>query len=202
MKTFSAIAEIQRLLAMDIEKLDDDPSTPALSLPASALDEINKSLARLGKEQWRANQQAETLVDQGKIAVEEMQQSSAALREQSDEHRREGARLREDAKATAAKVLTFIDSLDDVRVLALQHGDAQWLKYIERLTADAVTMLQSIGLTEIPVVDRVFDPEEHEAVDTVERPVGGRQYAVVEVVQRGFRYRGTVLRRARVITAR
>lgn len=202
MKTFSATAEIQRLLAMDSGTLDDELPAPALGIPVSALDEINKSLARLGKEQWRANQQAETLADQAKVAVEEMRLSSVALRDQSEEHRRESARLHEDAMTTAAKVLTFIDSLDDVRVLALQRGDGQWLKYVERLASDAVTMLQSIGLTEIPAVGRVLDPEEHEAVDTVERPAGGRQYAVVEVVQRGFRYRGAVLRRARVITAR
>lgn len=199
--TFSAQEEIRRIAALDLTG-SPTPTGDGTDVSLEAWDEIVKSLARLSKEQWRANQQAELLAQQTREALAEAVHGAAAFREQADELRRENAKLREDARATATRVLALIDSLDDVGVLARQRGDAQWLKYVDRLTADSVAMLQSIGITEIPAIARPFDPEEHEALDTVERRDNGGQFEVVEVVQRGFRYHGRVLRRARVITTR
>src|SRR5689334_19719245 len=195
MTMFSVRDEIQRLVPADLETGLDPVSTRA-GVAMNEWEEVIKNLARLGKQQWRMNQQFELVADQARSALDEVRRDAITLRDQLDELRRENVRLHDDTRATALRILMFIDALDDVGVLAKQRAEAQWLKYVDRLTHDAMAMLHSIGLTEIVALGRSFDSEEHEALDTVERPDGSSQYEIVEVVQRGFRYHGRVLRRA------
>ena len=62
--------------------------------------------------------------------------------------------------------------------------------------------VQQVGLTEIPALGEAFDAEEHDALDTAERHGDQAPYLVVQVIRRGFRFHGSVLRRAEVITTR
>ncbi|HET7459617.1 MAG TPA: nucleotide exchange factor GrpE [Longimicrobium sp.] len=186
---FSPRDEIARLTAIDLDgAADDGPPDDGV---AGQWDEVTRNLARLGKQQLRINQTVELLETQ-----------LAEARERGDEHRREAGRLREQAAATARKLLELVDTLDDVAVLARQIGDPKWLAHLERFITRALRVLEQVGLTEIPALGEAFDAEEHDALDTAERHGDQAPYQVVQVIRRGFRYNGAVLRRAEVITTR
>ncbi len=187
---FSIQEELARLapVELDLDAEEEAEHAPPL---LEQWDLVSKNLARLGKQQMRANQAAEFLEGQLREA-----------REQADEHRRESARLREQAHRAASRTLGIVDTLDDVMVLARQNANAKWVTHLERLTRKTLLILEEIGLTEIAAEGEPFDAEVHEALDTVEPGDGQPAYQIVQVVSRGFRYQGAVLRRAEVITTR
>lgn len=188
---FSITDELQRIDPIDLaESLGDSKVPPSV---ITQWDGILKALGRLGKQQMRANQHAEMLHEQGKEAIQE-------AREQGDEYRRELSRMRDDARETRLAALPILDALDDLAVIARQRNDASWLGRVDRLTARTLEAFAQMGLTEIPAND-LFDEKGHEAVDTLERG-DCDPYLVVEVLYRGFRWSGGVLRRAQVVITR
>jgi molecular chaperone GrpE len=195
---FSIDAELKRLEPIDLDQLPSDPA------PTSALaqwDELTKALARMGKQQLRANQNAELALERLTPVLAEAEENLRALREQCDEYRRRLQTAQRDARETRLAALAVIDMLDDLMVMARQRGDPQWVTRVERLAGRTLDSLAAMGLAEIPAADRPFDEQVHEAVDTTDR--GDRDpYLVVEVIRRGFRYDGAVLRRAQVVATR
>ena len=195
---FSIDEELRRLQPIALDQTSSAPS------PASALgqwDELTKTLARMGKQQMRANQNVEEALRQSAATLALSEQGLATLREQSDEQRRELQRLRDQAHETRLAVLGTIDALDDLMAMARQKHDLLWIDRVEKLIERTLDTLAQIGLSEIPAAERPFDEHVHEAVDAVAR--GDREsYVVVEVIRRGFRYEGTVVRRAQVVATR
>lgn len=188
MTTFSITDEIARLTPAPLE----EPEVPLLPQAAAGqLEEITRNLARLGKQQMRSNQ-----------SIEFLEARLAEAREEGHEHRREVIRLREEAVHEATKLLDIIDAADDLLVLARQVGNQRWIENLERLTRRVLRAYEQAGMTEISAEGEAFNPEEHLGIDTVEAGEGQERDMIVEVIRRGFRYRGALLRPAEVITTR
>jgi molecular chaperone GrpE len=190
MTRFSITAEIARLTPAELP-----PAAETLAPSDASLlehwDQVSRNLARLGKQQMRANQ-----------TIEFLETQLAEAKEQAHEHRREAVRLQESAAGSAQKVVEVLDTLDDVLVLARQVRDSAWVSNIERVIQKTLRTFEQIGITEVSALDEAFSPEEHEALDTVEPGKGGRPYQIVQVIRRGFRFQGKLLRRAEVVTTR
>ena len=72
---------------------------------------------------------------------------------------------------------------------------------VRGMTMDGmVKTLGSMGVTEIPALDKIFDPKLHEAMDHVEDKNFGEN-TVSKVIRTGFRHGETVLRHSLVIVA-
>lgn len=188
MTAFSISSEIARLTPAVVEG-------PEIAVPppttTEQLEQLTRNLARLGKQQLRANQ-----------SIEFLESQLADVQELSHEFRRETIRLREQATHAAAKLLDIIDALDDVLVLARQVGDQTWAENLERLTQRALRAFEQAGITEISAQGEAFNPEEHLGIDTIAPTEGQPRDQIVEVIRRGFRLNGTLLRPAEVITTR
>jgi len=187
---FSAVDEIKRMARADAVTLADQPSLALLG--AEEWELVTRNLSRMAKQQWRAIQDIEHLATQTREVSED-------VLEQAHEHRREATRLADESRAGAVRLLAIIDMLDDVRTLAKQRGDAIWQRYVERLTTETLAAFEAIGISEIQALGRPLEPTEHEPVDVQEGRVSGTAFSVTEVLQRGFRHKGQILRRARVI---
>jgi molecular chaperone GrpE len=196
---FSIQEEIHKIAPLD---LNDAPEAEPDGDLLGAWEQIATSLSRLGKQQFRANQNAEYLARQMETSFEEVRKLAAEAHEQGERYRRENSWLRDETTRVAGRVVEFMDALDDVTVLARQTNDPRWLNHLERLTTKALQILGSVGITEIPAEGLGFDEEVHEALDTVEREPGQDVYRIVEVIRRGFRFNGGILRRAQVLTTR
>lgn len=102
--------------------------------------------------------------------------------------------------ANANLLYELLPILDNFQ-LAAKHVPTEliennWVQGIKQIEKQLENTLFSIGLEKIEVEDRLFNPESHEAVETVksELPEG----TVVEEVQTGYRYDGEVLRPSKV----
>lgn len=120
-----------------------------------------------------------------------------------DNYRKRNERERQESgmRAQAELAGKLLDALDDLERVA-HHGDstnaAALLEGVQLVEKKLRTVLAAAGLEEIAAQDAAFDPNTMEAVAMV--PVGSPEDddVVSDVFQRGYRFKGTLLRPARV----
>lgn len=193
--TLNVQREIERLAPVDpeapVDGADIDGTVP--------WDRLIEALRKLGKQQLRLGQNVELLGDRNSDTLERLDELVALVgRQTSDEQ----AAAAEESRQMALKAVQIIDMLDDLALLAREAGDEQWPQNLERLQDKVMRILQDMGITPVPGEGETFDSEVHESLETVDRSDDQAPYEVVSVLQRGFRFRGTVLRPAQVITTR
>ncbi len=86
------------------------------------------------------------------------------------------------------KLLPLLDHLEKAEIFVKDQG----LKIVKD---DFVKVLKDLGLEEIDTVGKPFDPHVAEAVDVV---AGEKNDIVTEVLRKGYRFAGKVLRVAQV----
>lgn len=121
-----------------------------------------------------------------------------------DNYRKRAAREQERLVAHAherivRELLPILDDLERALEAAERHEEAQLVEGVRLVEQSLRSVLEKEGLVEIET-DGAFDPHVHEAMLARERD-GAEPGAVLEVVQRGYRLGGKVIRPARVIVA-
>jgi molecular chaperone GrpE len=97
------------------------------------------------------------------------------------------------------ELLPVLDDLERALEAAERHEEAQLVDGVRLVERSLRNALEKEGLREIET-DGAFDPHIHEALLSQVRE-GAEPGSVVEVVQRGYRMGGKVVRPARVIVA-
>ena len=101
----------------------------------------------------------------------------------------------------ALELLPAVDNLDRA-LTAIDGGENSetLVSGIKLVHADVIAALARVGIEPYSPQGEQFDPQHHEAV--AQQPVEGAESGtVVEVYQRGYRLRDSVLRPARVVVA-
>jgi molecular chaperone GrpE len=154
----------------------------------------------------------------GPSRLEELEARLAAAEAQRDEYladlkrlaaeyenyRKRAAREQERLVAHAherlvRELLPVLDDLERALEAAERHEEAALIEGVRLVERALRTVLEREGLVEIEA-DGAFDPHVHEAL-LAERREGAEPGSVAEVVQRGYRLGGKVIRPARVIVA-
>lgn len=102
----------------------------------------------------------------------------------------------------AKKLLTSIDNLD--RALAIEVSDEQGAslkKGIEMVLESLQHALKEEGIEEIAAAGEAFDPNLHQAVQTIPASDDVKADTIVEVLQKGYKLHDRVLRPSMVIVA-
>jgi molecular chaperone GrpE len=144
-------------------------------------------------------------------AVRRLENEVADLRERHlrlaaefDNYRKRVARERTELtdRAQAALVIRFLDVLDDIDRIAADEartapGDAlhEALVLVDRKLRKE---LEAAGIERIDPTGAAFDPSEHEAVSMVPAPEPAKDHVVSATFQPGYRFKGQLLRPARV----
>ena len=138
-------------------------------------------------------------------AVEDLNDKYLRLAAEYDNFRRRNAkeRLELSARAQGDLLRMLIDPLDDLaRVIAQGPGaqDARTvLDAVEVVDKKMMKALLAAGLEILNPVDQPFDPSLHEAVSTVPAAAPEDDHLVAQVFQPGYRFKGQLLRAARVV---
>ena len=111
---------------------------------------------------------------------------------------REAAQAGERAKANLVReLLPVLDNLE--RALgSAGEGEQHLAEGVRMVHAQLVAALEREGIQAFDPAGEEFDPECHEALSTREEGEAGR---VLDVVEKGYRLNGTVLRPARVVVS-
>lgn len=117
--------------------------------------------------------------------------------------RRRSAREKEEVLQFAAMetVRALLPVLDDFeRALKLPAAGDDYRKGIELIHKRLYDTLVQLGVTPIDTLNKKFDPNFHQAVDTV-KIAEGEDHSIVEEYQRGYEFKGRLLRPAMVKVA-
>jgi molecular chaperone GrpE len=112
--------------------------------------------------------------------------------------RTEQERAEVNSFANSTLILNLLPALDDLE-RALEHVNedvegSPWVDGIKLIYKKLQTTLEAQGLAEIDAEGKDFDPNFHEAVMCVD----GEDDKVIEVIQKGYKYRDRVIRPAKV----
>ncbi|MEO7985770.1 MAG: nucleotide exchange factor GrpE [Gemmatimonadales bacterium] len=135
--------------------------------------------------------------------LDEARDQHLRLAAEFDNYRKRVARERTELtdKAQAGLVARLLDALDDTDRLTATMGTLS----VEALR-EAVTLvdrkfwkeLEAAGLEAIDPVGKPFDPSLHEAVSVLAPPSPEQDHTVAATFQIGYRFKGTLVRPARV----
>jgi molecular chaperone GrpE len=130
--------------------------------------------------------------------LELSQRTRAELENYRKRAAREAAQAGERAKANLIReLLPVLDNLD--RAIESAGEDEQHLADgVKMVHAQLVAALEREGIQAFDPVGDKFDPECHEALSTRE---DGKSGLVLDVVEKGYKLNGTVLRPARVVVS-
>ena len=146
-------------------------------------------------------------VDELKIKLDEMEDKflrvSAEMANVVQRNRNERELLqRYRSQDLGKKLLPVIDNLE--RAMATEVTDEQSIglkKGVEMVLESLRFALKEEGIEEIPAKGEAFDPNVHQAVQTIPVSEGVEPDTVVEVLQKGYKLHDRVLRASMVIVA-
>ena len=158
--------------------------TPVEEAPEAMVEEVSETDAL----------RAELESAQNDLAAAE--DKNLRLRAEYDNFRKRSARERDniyaDVKAdTLKKLLPIFDNLE--RALRQETADEAYKKGVEMTMTQLRSVLEKLGITEIPALGQPFDPTLHNAVMHVEDESLGEN-TVAEVFQAGFKLGDKVIR--------
>jgi len=144
-----------------------------------------------------------TLEETFQAAMKEQEEKYLRLAAEYDNFRKRSQKEKESvwvsAKAdTAALFLPVYDNLE--RALKQETADEAYAKGVQMTMNQMKTVLEKLGIEEIPAQGAVFDPLLHNAIMHIEDETLGDN-TVAEVFQTGFRINGKVIRCAMVKVA-
>jgi molecular chaperone GrpE len=143
--------------------------------------------------------------DRNRLQAEKDELWDRFLRKQAEfeNFRRRTTREKEEIREFAAMetVRLLLPVVDDFeRALKVPAAGDEYRKGIELIHKRLYDTLVQLGLTPIDTAGKKFDPNYHQAVDTV-RTEEQEDHAIVEEFQRGYEFKGRLLRPAMVKVA-
>jgi len=155
-------------------------------------DALTKALAQVGSLQ----KQLDKASDQYLRAEAEIQNIQA--RNKKDQ----AALIKYDGQQLAHDILPALDNLERALSTPVEGEQAESLKKgIEMVQKHLMDALTSNGVTEIKAEGEKFDPNIHQAVQTVAAESDDQKDHVTKVLQKGYRLKDRILRPAMVMVA-
>ena len=196
------------------KKTNSSPASEEKAKEASAAEQNEQTAAQAKPEAEAAKQPEEKKPEDAKqqeaSEFEKAQQALAQehdsylrLAAEYDNYRKRSQKEKENAWATAKaetikELLPVYDNLE--RALKQETCDEAYAKGVQMTMTQLKTVLEKLGVEEIPAQGQPFDPNLHNAVMHVEDEEKGES-EIVEVFQQGFRIGDKVIRFAMVKVA-
>ncbi|MGO2084202.1 nucleotide exchange factor GrpE [Vagococcus sp.] len=163
-------------------------------------DQVVEETATDLTEQDQKIQELEKALNEMEDKFLRAQAELANMRNRNKKEREEAAKYRSQDLGKA--LLPALDNLD--RALSIEptdeHGD-NMRKGIEMVRESLLHALKEVGIEEIEAKGQIFDPNLHQAVQTM--PAEGDQTAdeIIQVLQKGYRLHDRILRPTMVVVA-
>ncbi len=129
----------------------------------------------------------------------ELEEALVRLQAEFENYKKRAARENEQAgeKATAESALKILPVFDDFDIALAYMGKSPHKEFahgMELIYAKLRDVLKKEGVEEMKCLGESFDPYKHDALRTAD----GEEGKIIEVVQKGYLFRGKVLRHAKV----
>ena len=176
----------------EVESPSEEPKKP---------EEPKKEVTEKRHKDRRAQRKA---LEEEKAKYAELNDKYLRLYSEFDNYRKRTAKEKLDLSATAsaAVIKDLLPVLDDFE-RALQNmeknGNEADLQGVTLIYNKLKTNLQKKGLEEIIAIECDFNTDEHEALTMIPAPDESKKGKVIDVIQKGYKLNGVVIRFARVV---
>ncbi len=167
---------------------------PEESVEVVETENLIEEMNRLREELEKARAEAEAYKDRYLRAMAEMDNMRKRLEK----------RFAEEAEQEKRRFLRAILPLVDNLEMVVKHSESDpkvLREGVRMILQEFMRTLEQEGVKPVPSVGQKFDPFVHEAVEVVETEQHPEE-TVVDEVQKGYTYKGSLLRPARVRVAR
>lgn len=154
----------------------------------------------LTKEKFRSlRQKLKETESEKRAALEEKERARADF---LNSKRRLEEQFKTDRERLIERVIEDFLPLIDSFETALAHkndSEGQWEKGVRAIHAQFISILKRYDITEIDAEGKPFNPQEHEAISTMQGEKGEAPDTVLQVLQKGYRRGDTIIRPAKVV---
>lgn len=184
----------------DIEIQEDEP----IEQPQQETEQQQAPEAESSSKRHKGRRAHVKALEEAKAKYAELNETYLRLYSEFDNYRKRTAKekLELSATASAAVMKDLLPVLDDFE-RAIQNmeknGNEADLQGVTLIYNKFKSTLQKRGLEEIVAIDCDFNTDEHEALTTIPAPDESKKGKVIDVIQKGYKLNGTVIRFARVV---
>lgn len=136
--------------------------------------------------------------------IEELRDTNLRLHAEFDNYRKRCIREKVELSKTAsedviADLLTVIDDLERALQNLNNNANDAFIEGVKLIYSKLVKTLSTKGLEEIQAMGQAFDTDYHEAISHMPAEDEKQKNKVVDVVQKGYKLHGKVIRFAKVV---
>ncbi len=147
---------------------------------------------------------AEKALEEAKGKVAELNDKHLRLQAEFDNFRKRTAKEKLDLTATASEnvikdILPVLDDVERALKNMEKNGNESDIQGVTLIYNKLKNTLKNKGLEEIEAMDADFNTDEHEALTMIPAPEEDKKGKVLDVIQKGYKLNGKVIRFARVV---
>ena len=147
---------------------------------------------------------AEKALEEEKAKYAELNDKYLRLFSEFDNHRKRTAKEKLDLMATASEnvikdILPVLDDFERALQNMEKNGNEADLQGVTLIFNKLKDTLKKKGLEEIEAMNAEFNTDEHEALTMIPAPEEDKKGKVLDVIQKGYKLNGNVIRFARVV---
>lgn len=186
-----------------MSKKNKDSYVPGDSAPKGEEPEILLNAVKEEAPEAPEEAPAENADEKLQASLREQEDQYLRLLAEYDNYRKRSQKEKESTWSTARAdtVKEFLPVYDNLeRALKQETADEAYAKGVEMIMTQFKTVLEKLGIQEIPALGEVFDPNVHDAVMHIDDESLGEN-TVAEVFQTGFQTGDKIIRHAMVKVA-
>jgi len=195
--------EIQNSTQREVENPSEEPDNQKKEKQDEPGEE--KMSAEDSSKRRHKGRHAQTkALEEAKAKYAELNDSYLRLYSEFDNYRKRTAKEKLDMTATASAsvikdILPVIDDFERAIQNMEKNGNDTDIQGVTLIYNKLKSTLQKKGLEEIQAINTDFNTDEHEALTMVPAPDETKKGKVIDVIQKGYKLNGTVIRFARVV---
>ena len=153
---------------------------------------------------FRLRHAQDKALEEAKVKYAELNDKYLRLFSEFDNHRKRTAKEKLDLTVTASEnvikdILPVLDDFERALQNMEKNGNEADLQGVTLIFNKLKDTLKKKGLEEIEAMDAEFNTDEHEALTMIPAPDESKKGKVLDVIQKGYKLNGKVIRFARVV---
>ena len=180
------------------EPIDEQPKQE------EAKEATNDNVSDKKSKRFKIRHAAEKALEEEKAKYAELNDKYLRLFSEFDNHRKRTAKEKLDLMATASEnvikdILPVLDDFERALQNMEKNGNEADLQGVTLIFNKLKDTLKKKGLEEIEAMNAEFNTDEHEALTMIPAPEEDKKGKVLDVIQKGYKLNGKVIRFARVV---
>ena len=189
----------------DIESKQEQPQAETNEVPIEETKETpDDTVSDKKSKRFRIRHAQEKALEEEKAKFAELNDKHLRLQAEFDNFRKRTAKEKLDLTVTASEnvikdILPVFDDFERALQNMEKNGNEADLQGVTLIFNKLKDTLKKKGLEEIDAMNAEFNTDEHEALTMIPAPEEDKKGKVLDVIQKGYKLNGKVIRFARVV---